>query len=98
MESICSILRLRIELSRLEGKEELHEVLAKGFRLPAYYGRNLDALYDVLTSTKQRCVLWLVEDSLVPGGIGEDYRKRFLQVIEEISRVNPYFMAIYIRH
>ena len=41
----------RVELiaSQLTDKEVLHDVLAKELELPAWYGRNLDALHDCLT-------------------------------------------------
>ena len=31
--------------------QEVHEDLAREFSFPAYYGKNLSALYDVLTET-----------------------------------------------
>ena len=38
-----------IDLRSIATKEELHGLLAKELPLPDYYGRNLDALYDILT-------------------------------------------------
>ena len=35
--------------SVLHTKDALHDRLADALQLPAYYGRNLDALYDLLT-------------------------------------------------
>ena len=38
-----------IDLMGISGKDELHALLQKELPLPAYYGCNLDAFYDVLT-------------------------------------------------
>ncbi len=39
-----------IDLNGLESVSELHDRLAAGLPVPEYYGRNLDALNDFLTS------------------------------------------------
>ena len=39
-----------IDCSQLRDKAAAHEYLARTLALPAYYGRNLDALYDCLTA------------------------------------------------
>jgi len=41
----------RIDLKGVNTKEELHERIAEALPLPEYYGKNLDALYDVLTES-----------------------------------------------
>jgi ribonuclease inhibitor len=38
-----------IDLTGVITRDELHEILAKELPLPEYYGKNLDALYDILT-------------------------------------------------
>lgn len=38
-----------LDCSRMTGKKALHDYLAQELELPAYYGHNLDALYDCLT-------------------------------------------------
>ena len=39
----------RLNGTVLHDRAALHEALAEQFRFPAHYGRNLDALYDLLT-------------------------------------------------
>ncbi len=39
-----------IDLSAAADKREIHDLLARALNLPDYYGRNLDALWDCLTS------------------------------------------------
>ena len=38
-----------IDLADVTTTEQFHEILVKELPLPEHYGRNLDALYDVLT-------------------------------------------------
>ena len=42
-----------LDLSEITTKEELHDLLAKELPVPDYYGKNLDALHDVLTESAQ---------------------------------------------
>ena len=38
-----------IDLEGVESEDDLHDRLEESLPLPDYYGRNLDALYDILT-------------------------------------------------
>ena len=38
----------RIDLRGITERSRLHDCIAQSLPLPSYYGRNLDALYDVL--------------------------------------------------
>lgn len=38
-----------IDLTGAENRRELHERIAQNLPVPEWYGRNLDALYDILT-------------------------------------------------
>lgn len=38
-----------IDGTTIKSEEDLHDFFAKSFSLPDWYGRNLDALWDVLT-------------------------------------------------
>ena len=41
----------------MDSKDALHSHLYMQFSLPAYYGRNLDALWDCLTEKEPGCIL-----------------------------------------
>ena len=43
------MLHIILNGAQLSTREEMHAYLAKMLHLPAYYGNNLDALWDVLT-------------------------------------------------
>lgn len=58
--------KVTIDLRYAQSKEELHESLAATSLFPDYYGRNLDALYDVLTDiSEDTCMLVLLPSSAV---------------------------------
>ena len=70
-------------------REMLHDTLSTALRLPAWYGRNLDALYDCLTDVQEETVVVLrdraaLEEHLV------GYGRRFMRLLEEVSRENPH--------
>ena len=41
--------KILLDLSPIQSREQLHDYLARTMDFPDYYGRNLDALYDMLT-------------------------------------------------
>ncbi len=41
---------LELDLNSFETEAEVHSLLARELQFPEYYGANLDALYDMLTS------------------------------------------------
>lgn len=55
------------DLRQCPDREALHDVLAEAFVFPEYYGRNLDALYDLLTEVSEdtcAAVLFPAEEQL----------------------------------
>lgn len=73
--------RIEIDCSRLSGREAALEHLEKVFDGP--HGRNLDALYDALTS------LGGAEIRLLGAPPAEGYAARVLTVIQDAARENP---------
>lgn len=41
---------ISIDGTRIRSLADAHETLARGLKLPSHYGRNLDALFDCLTT------------------------------------------------
>jgi len=54
-------MELIIDGSKIASEEDLHDAISKGLALPNWYGRNLDALWDVLTGMVGRPLelIWL---------------------------------------
>ncbi len=68
-------------------KEQTHEYLARKPIFPAYYGKNLDALYDVLTSCGERLHIRILYSASLEANLG-NYGKKLLRVFEEAAGAN----------
>ena len=57
--------KIILDLSRSSSRGEIHDVLAKEFGFPEYYGRNLDALYDMLSERVTETAVGVILPSFV---------------------------------
>lgn len=69
-------------------REALHDQLAARLDLPGYYGRNLDALYDLLTERSEPTRLVIAHREALARHLG-DYARALLETLEEADRDNP---------
>ena len=60
-----------IDLSEVTTKEALQDVLVKELPLPEYYGKNLDALHDVLTETSKEWNIIIYNTGNVKKALGK---------------------------
>ena len=67
-------------------REQAHAHLAQALELPAYYGKNLDALYDCLTELGP-CTIQLVDAALLRRDDG--YGALILQTLADAARDDP---------
>lgn len=75
---------VRLDGSIFGNANQIHNYLANQLRLPAWYGRNLDALYDCLTELE-------TDVTLVPVNWPETGTMgRFLQVFRDAAEENPH--------
>lgn len=65
---------------RMQDREAMHDELAARLPLPAYYGRNLDALWDVLTETDTPRVLCIKNPERMPGELFSSLAGLFLEL------------------
>lgn len=65
-----------------------HSHLAERLELPTYYGRNLDALYDVLTEIGEETELVLTDPAAVAEQMGK-YGEALLATMQEAAEENP---------
>ncbi len=68
--------------------EELQDYLQEALEAPEYYGRNLDALYDVLTDVTQETVIRIDTDDMENEEMA-DYFGRLIRVCRDASAANP---------
>lgn len=74
--------------------EGIHRYLKFELKFPGYYGDNLDALYDELTSiTEDTCVG--VFGLLKEKGQITDYQRRVWKVMRDAERENPHLCVIF---
>ena len=71
-------------------QQEIHEYLAKQFNFPDYYGKNLDALFDCLTSiTTPTAVLAVINAQ-------DEYHKKIKNVLDDAQEENKNFGVFWI--
>ena len=79
-------LTYRIDCRELSSRAAAHDCFARVFALPAFYGRNLDALYDALTELPP-CVIVLEHTQCLYGALGP-YAKKLLCVFRDAAQEN----------
>lgn len=73
----------------IETREQLHDTLSEQLALPAYYGRNLDALFDCLTDIREDTQLQLVHAEALFAHLGV-YADVFQTVLRDACDENPH--------
>ena len=77
-------LTYRIDCRELTSRAAAHDCFACVFALPAFYGRNLDALYDALTDLPP-CMIVLEHTQCLYGALGP-YAERLLGVFRDAAQ------------
>ena len=81
-----------IDLSKMDSREAIHDYFEKMLELPDYYGRNLDALHDVISTMSAQTVFCIQStDGAVP-----DPAKKLCAVLEDCAQENPYVTVKYV--
>ena len=73
---------------QIADRSGLHDLLVEKLELPDYYGRNLDALYDLLTERREELALELIHVSELRSNLG-CYADAFLNTLKEAAENNP---------
>lgn len=73
--------------ARRIGQPNVHEYFARKFPLPDYYGNNLDAFYDVLTSLPQTTVK-------IRGTVKTEQGERVLAVLRDAAAENDKLILV----
>jgi len=69
-------------------KASTHTYLQQQLALPAYYGRNLDALYDLLTERAQPIEIVLSYEAMMKHQLGR-YAKALINTLRDAAENNP---------
>lgn len=80
---------IRINGAAMHTRDAAHDEIARAMEFPSYYGRNLDALWDMLTTTAAEVRLTEVSGMLnALGGYGCRLLKTFYDAAEENPRLD----------
>lgn len=82
--------QITIDLTGIETREQLHRTLSEQLDLPIWYGKNLDALYDCLTSVFVDQHLTLIAPEALEDALGS-YGQCFFHVLEAVQQENTHF-------
>jgi len=72
-----------IDGSKITSIKALHNILKKELKLPAYYGENLDALWDVLSEEKEGPLVIIWQDFDVSKNFLGEYAEKIIQLFKD---------------
>ena len=79
--------KVRIDLSQVTTKEELHALLKDSLSFPDYYGGNLDALHDCLTDIAEPTEVTFIAYKAAKKALEADFYA-FRNVVEDSAAEN----------
>ncbi|NLM05656.1 MAG: barstar family protein [Tissierellia bacterium] len=82
----------QIDFEKIESKEGFHKAVAEILEFPKYYGKNLDALYDLLTEMDFSVIHLKNLDSLSKLG---EYGASILTTFKDAAKYNPNLHILY---
>lgn len=79
--------KIVLDMEQMRGRPQLHQYLREALQLPAYYGANLDALYDCLTELSEPTELTIRGKVADEAYLGR-YGAMLLQVLQDAAAAN----------
>lgn len=79
---------VKLFLADILDKDALHDALAELLDLPDYYGRNLDALYDILTDRGEQTFIWIYPNRETELRLG-NYVQALYDTLRDAAEENP---------
>ncbi len=74
----------------VKSQEHIHTMIAKQLNFSSSYGKNLDSLYDTLsTDLSNNTVIKIKYLSILKSKLGADYMEALIQAISDASQDNP---------
>ncbi|WP_298159568.1 barstar family protein [Brevundimonas sp.] len=77
-------LRLEIESGKIDGLEDVHDLVAELPGLPIWFGRNLDALSELAYFVKEPLDIVLINSSALERRLGRRDYKALMSTLEDI--------------
>ncbi|MBQ3273556.1 MAG: barstar family protein [Solobacterium sp.] len=86
--------RIKINASRMQTRDDIHDYMEDIFDFQDYYGRNLDALYDRLQEVTDDIDLVFTHDAIA-GILDVPYAYRTLMVLGKACDENPHLHILF---
>ena len=86
--------RIKINASRMQTRDDIHDYMEDIFDFQDYYGRNLDALYDRLQEVTDDIDLVFTHDAIA-GILDVPYAYRTLMVLGKSCDENPHLHILF---
>ena len=77
----------------LTDRASVHDFFATALQLPDYYGRNLDALYDLLSAWPERVAIKVIYPDSMVENLGK-YSNALLKTLQDAAESNPKIIFI----
>ena len=81
--------KVQLNGKKMDTREHAHRHLQRQLRLPAYYGDNLDALWDLLSTWGECLQITLVNYAGLCESLG-DYGEKLVQVLKDAEQQNDH--------
>lgn len=85
---------LIIDGQDLYGQKDLHDHIAKTLDFPSYYGGNLDALNDMLTSQQVETTIQLLNLDALADHLGASYSQKLIKLLLDIEEKNAFLTIL----
>ena len=82
--------KIILDLRDISDKEALYDRIESAFAFPDYFGRNLDALYDLLTEISDDLCIGLY----LPDDISFPYLKKLHRTFTDAEQINSHLCVI----
>ena len=82
-------MRIEINPERLTSKTKVYNFMNEVLKMPEYYSKNLDSLYDCLTEVEEDTTFVFTREKLKEV-CEEEYSYRTLMVLSKASEHNPH--------
>ncbi len=79
--------KIRLNGAKMEDVAAAHAYLKRKLELPDYYGENLDALWDCLSTDQEAKRITIINRDNILRNLGE-YGVRLLDLFEEVAKEN----------
>ncbi len=79
--------------NEFSSQEAAHDYIARVFRFPDYYGKNLDALFDLLTEYDNHTHVIILHPAIIRKNLG-GYGEAIINTFEDASGGNGLHLAL----